>query len=179
MKKLACGFVLAALLLVIPAAAFAQTENWDGQVHKGDFTAQVGVGLGWGITIIPGVEWIWGDWKLGGVVPLAAGAAVKGAVNFYSDYWSSFGAAGLVTAHLGLKGLDIPDFLQKLDFYVGAGLGLYYYSWASGYLGGDELSFGFAQTSGTAWYINDKIALYAEYNYWGYSRGVLGILFRF
>jgi len=177
-KKLALGLVLAVLLLV-PATVFAQTENWVGQVHKGDFSAQVGVGVGYGITIIPGVEWIWGDWRLGGVVPLAAGAAVKGAINFYSDYWNSFGAAGFVTAHLGLKGLDIPEFLQKFDFYVGAGLGLYYYNWASGYIGGDELHFGFATTEGVAWYITDKIAIYGEYNYWGYSRGVLGVLFRF
>jgi hypothetical protein len=179
MKKLALGLVLAVLLLAIPATTFAQTENWDGQVHKGDFSAFVGVGLGWGITIIPGVEFIWGDWKLGDVLPLAAGVAVKGAVNFYTDYWSSYGAAGFVTAHVGLKGLDIPEFLQKFDFYAGLGLGMYFYSWASGYSEADDFHIGLANTEGTAFYINDKFAVYGEYNWWGYSRGVLGVLFRF
>jgi hypothetical protein len=179
MKKLLLGLILAVLLLAIPATVFAQTENWEGQVHKGDFSAFVGVGLGWGITIIPGVEWIWGDWKLGDVLPLAAGVAVKGAVNFYTDYWSSYGAAGFVTAHVGLKGLDIPDFLQKFDFYAGVGLGMYFYSWASGYSEADDFRIGLANTEGTAWYINDKLAVYGEYNWWGYSRGVLGVLYRF
>jgi hypothetical protein len=54
MKKLALGLVLAVLLLAIPATTFAQTENWEGQVHKGDFSAFVGVGLGWGITSYQG-----------------------------------------------------------------------------------------------------------------------------
>jgi hypothetical protein len=180
MKKLALGLVLAVVLLAIPATVFAQTENWQGQFHKGDFSAFVGVGLGYGITVVPGVEWIWGDWKLGDVFPLAIGAAARGAVNFYSDYWSSYGAAGFVTAHVGLKGLDIPEFLQKFDFYAGVGLGFYYYSWASGYTTtNDDFRFGLANTEGTAFHINDKLAVYGEYNYWGYSRGVLGVLYRF
>ena len=181
MKKLALGLVLGVLLLAIPATAFAQTANWDGNVHKGDFSAFVGVGIGYGFTIIPGVEWIWGDWKLGDVFPLALGVAAKGAVNFYGDFWSSYGAAGFITAHVGLNGLEIPEFLQKLDFYVGFGLGVYYYAWGSVYSGllADEFTIGFAQTSGTAFYISDNFAVYGEYNYWGYSRGVLGVLFRF
>ena len=180
MKKLALGLVLAVLLLAIPTAVFAQTENWEGQVHKGDFSAFVGLGIGYGFTIAPGVEWVWGDWKLGDVFPLAAGAAVKGAVNFYGDFWSAYGVAGFVTFHVGLKGLDIPEILQKLDFYAGFGLGAYYYAWKSFYSALDnEFTIGFAQTSGTSFYINDKLAVYGEYNYWGYSRGVVGILFRF
>jgi len=179
MKKLVLGLVLAVVLLAVPSTVFAQTVDWDGQFHKGDFAAFAGLGIGYGITIVPGVEWIWGDWKLGDALPLAAGAAVRGAVNFYSDFWSSYGAAGLVTARLGFKGLDIPEFLQNFELYAGVGLGFYYYNWASGYLGGDEFSVTFASNSGTAYHINEKLAVYGEYNYWGYSRGVLGVMLKF
>jgi hypothetical protein len=181
MKKLVLIAALAVLLAAIPSTVFGQTANWDGQVHKGDFSAFGGLGLGYGITIIPGVEYVWGDWKLGDVFPLAAGVAVKGAVNFYSDYWSSYGVAGLVTGHVGLKGLtDLPEFLQKFDFYAGIGLGFYYYSWASGYVtSNDDFGLVFANMEGTAFYINEKLAVYGEFNYWGYSRGVLGVLYRF
>jgi len=179
MKKLVLGLVLAVLLLAIPSTVFAQNVNWDGQLHKGDFGAFVGVGLGYGVTVIPGVEWIWGDWKLGDVLPLACGVAVKGAINFYSDYWSSYGAAGFITGHVGFRGLDIPEFLQNFDVYAGIGLGFYYYSWASGYLGGDEFDINFASTEGLAYYFNEKFALYFEHNWWGYNRGVLGIRYQF
>ena len=178
MKKLLLGFFLAAVLLAIPATVFAQTENWDGHAHKGDFSAYVGVGIGSGITVIPGVEWIWGDWKLGDVFPIAAGVAVKGAVNFYTNYWSSYGAAGFVTAHVGFKGLDIPEFLQNFDVYAGVGVGFYYYNYS--YVTTlDEFRFGFANNDGVAYYITDKFAVYGEYNYWGYNRGVLGVLYKF
>ena len=180
MKKLVLGLVLAVVLLAVPSTVFAQTVDWDGQLHKGDLSAFAGVGLGYGITIVPGVEWIWGDWKLGDVLPLAAGAAVRGAINFYSDYWSSYGAAGFVTARVGFMGLDIPEFLQKFEIYAGVGLGFYYYSWATGYTTTlDDFRFGFANTEGTAFHINDKLAVYGEYNYWGYSRGVLGVMLKF
>jgi hypothetical protein len=180
MKKLVLGLVLAVALLAVPSAVFAQTTNWDGQFHKGDLDAFAGVGFGWGITIVPGVEYIWGDWKLGDVLPLAAGAAVRGAVNFYSDYWSSYGAAGFVTGRVGFMGLDIPEFLQKFEVYAGVGVGFYYYKWASGYsTTADDFHVTIANTEGTAFHINDKFAVYGEYNYWGYSRGVLGVMLKF
>jgi hypothetical protein len=182
MKKLALVLALGVLLLAIPVSTFAQIENWEGNVHKGDISVGVGIGIGFGFTIVPGFEWVWGDWKLGDVFPLALGVAAKGSINFYSTYWSSYGAAGMLTAHVGLKGLDIPDFLQRFDFYAGAGVGFVYYSYDTDVLPGwayDEFSVTFATTEGTTFYITDNFALYLEYNYWGWSRGVLGVLYRF
>ncbi len=171
--------VLAALL--IPATAFSQTVDWDGQVHKGDFSAFVGVGFGTGFTVVPGVEYAIVDFKAGDEVPLAVGVAAKGAINFYSSYWSSFGVGALGTLHLGFKGLDLPEFLQKFDVYISVGLG---FSWFN-YVGTpptwwekEDFKVLFITANGVAYYINDKLAVYAEGNYWVRGGAALGVLFK-
>ena len=180
MKKL--GLLLAAvvLLLAIPGAAFAQS-NWDGLVHKGDFAAYVGVGFGWGFTIAPGVEWAFADVKVGNTVPLAFGLAGKGMINFYPDYFTAYGVGALATVHLGLKGLDIPEFLQNLDFYIGLGLGISFFNYNAGStLDYGDVQFGFATADGVAYYFNDKWAVYLEGTYWGYSGGgAIGVRYTF
>jgi hypothetical protein len=180
MKKLALLTALVVLVLAIPGAAFAQ-KNWDGLVHKGDFAAFVGVGLGWGFTVAPGVEWAFLEWKAGDTVPLTFGVAGKGAINFRSDYWTSYGIGALATAHLGLKGLDIPDFLQHLDIYLGAGVGIRFFSYDAGSTVdyGDSV-LGFATSDGVAYYITDKWAGYLEFNWWSHSGGAtIGVRYTF
>ena len=181
MKKLALGLVLAVLLLAIPATAFAQVENWDGNVHKGDFMAFAGVGFGgYGFSIVPGAEWVFADWKVGDVVPLAFGVSAKGAINFYSSWWTSFGVGAFLTGHLGLGGLDIPEFLQKFDFYANLGLGLSWFIYSGGWEPYGNFRIGFASSEGVAYYFTDKFAAYAEHNYWAYpNNGVIGMLFKF
>jgi hypothetical protein len=174
MKRLALVLALAVLLLAIPGAAFAQ-KNWDGLVHQGDFAAFVGFGFGWGFTIAPGVEWAFADVKIGDTVPLAFGLVGRGMINFYPGFWTSYGVGALLSAHLGLKGLDIPEFLQNLDFYIAAGVGFSFFSEAVSYN-----LVGFATTDGVAYYINDKWAVYLEGTYWGYSGGgAIGVRYTF
>jgi opacity protein-like surface antigen len=172
MKK--AVLVLAVILvLVLPSAAFAQ-KNWVGLVHKGDFAAYAGVGVGYGFSVVPGVEWAFADVKFGNTVPVAFGLTGKGILNFYPGFWSSYGLGALATAHLGLKGLDLPDFLQRLDFYISAGLGVSYFSWNSGYTAlFNDWHFGFATADGVAYYFNDKWAIYAEGTYMGYVAGAV------
>ena len=178
MKKLV--LVLAVVLvLVIPSTAFAQ-KNWDGLVHKGDLAAFVGIGFGWGFTVAPGVEWSFADVKIGNTVPLAFGVEGKGMINFYPGFWTSYGVGALLTAHLGLKGLDIPDFLQRLDFYIGAGVGLSWFSYDTGVSTYGAMNVGFATSDGVAYYFNDKWAVYLEGTYWGYSGGgAIGVRYTF
>jgi hypothetical protein len=180
MKRLALVLALAVLLLAIPGAAFAQ-KSWDGLVHQGDFAAYVGIGFGYGFSVVPGVEWAFADFKIGDTVPLALGLAGKGIINFYPGAWTSYGLGALATAHLGLKGLDIPDFLQNLDFYISLGIGLSWFTWDSGYIAlFDNPHFGFATADGVAYYINDKWAVYLEGNYMGYVAGaVIGARYTF
>jgi hypothetical protein len=173
MKKLAVLFAVTILILAIPAAAFAQ-KNWDGLVHKGDFAAYVGVGLGYGFSVVPGVEWAFADVKFGDKVPVAFGVAGKGIINFNPGSWTSYGLGALATGHLGLKGLDIPEFFQHLDFYIGLGLGLSWFTWDSAFTPAfDNPHFGFATADGVAYYFNDKWAVYLEFNYMGYVAGAV------
>ena len=178
MKKLV--LVLAVILvLALPSTVFAQ-KNWDGLVHRGDFAAFVGVGFGWGFTIAPGVEWCFADVKVGKTVPLAFGLMGKGMINFYPGFWTSYGVGALATAHLGLKGLDIADFLQRLDFYIGAGVGLSWFSYDTGISTYGSMNVGFATADGVAYYFNDKWAIYLEGTYWGYSGGgAIGVRYTF
>jgi hypothetical protein len=182
MKKPAILVVVGVLLLAIPMSVFAAPKkvNWVGLVHKNDFAVFAGVGFGYGFTIAPGVEWAFADWKAGDVVPLAFGLTGKGMINFYSGFWTSYGIGALATAHLGLKGLDIPDFLQNLDFYLSLGVGLSWFSYNAGVSTYGAMNVGFATSDGLAYYINKNWAVYAEYTYWGFaSGGTIGARYTF
>ena len=116
MKKLVLVFVVGILLLGIPATLFAQDVDWEGNFEKGDFSVFAGIGFGgYGFSIVPGVEYTFAEWKAGDVVPLSFGITGKGSINIYSDYWTAYGGGALVTVHLGFRGLDIPEFLQRFD----------------------------------------------------------------
>ena len=170
MKKLAVLLALAVLLLAIPGAAFAQKSSWDGWVHQGDLAAYLGIGFGYGFSLVPGVEWTFVDVKFGDKVPMAFGVTGKGILNFYPGSWTSYGFGALATAHLGLKGLDIPEFLQHLDFYISLGLGLSWFSWDAGYTPAyDNPHFGFATADGVIYNFNDKWAVFLEGSYMGYA----------
>jgi hypothetical protein len=178
MKRLALLIAVVLLALAIPGAVFAQSK-WDGIVHKGDFAAQIGVGFGWGFTVAPGVEWAFADVKAG-PIPLAFGLAGKGMINFYPEYFTAYGVGALATVHCGLKGLDIPAFLQNLDFYIGLGLGISFFNYVSTFYDYGNVQFGFATADGMAYYFNDKWAVYVEGTYWGYSGGgAIGIRYTF
>lgn len=180
MKKLALLLAVVVLVLAIPGSAFAQS-SWNGLVHKGDFAAFVGLGLGWGFSVAPGVEWAFADVKFGNTVPVAFGLTGKGVINFYSGFWTSYGIGALATAHLGLKGLDIPEFLQNLDFYLSAGIAFSFFDYDAGStLDYGDSKLGFATSDGVAYYINDKWAVYLEGNYFNYAGGgALGVRYTF
>jgi hypothetical protein len=180
MKRIALGVALVALLLV-PGALFAQNVNWDGWWHKGDMAANAGVGFagggwGWGFAVYPGFEFEVADWKIADTVPLSLGVSARGMIGISDYYGTAFGAGPFVAAHMGFKGLDIPEFFQKLDLYVALGLAVSF---------GGDLDFygvspvGFASYDGISYFVNDKVAIYLEGNYWGYYGGAtLGVLFK-
>jgi len=181
MKKWVLALVVGTLLLMIPAAVFSQDINWEGNYEKGDFTVFAGVGLGYGFSIVPGLELSLAEWKAGDVVPLTFGVVVKGSINIYSSYWTAYGVGGLATVHLGFRGLDIPEFLQNFDVYASLGLGVSFFKYTSVPSGfGENSYFGIATAEGVAYFINDKIAVYAEGNYWAYGGGAtVGALVKF
>jgi hypothetical protein len=183
MKRIALGVALAALLL-IPGAAFADDVNWNGNFHKGDFALEAGLGLGWtwwgySLAVLPGAEWTIADWKIGNVFPLAFSAAAKGFVEFVPGSGVGFGGGGFGVFHVGFKDLDIPQFLQKLDWYGGVGVGVMIVPF-------DDPSFGIAvpSFSGVSYFLKDNLAVYLEGIYWyswnvyGYGGAVLGVRFK-
>jgi len=178
MKKLALVLAVVVLVLAIPSTVFA----WDGQVHKGDLALFVGAGFsGYGFSIVPGVEYAFVDFKIGDVFPLALGGVLKGSINFYPSYWTAYGVGALISAHTGFKGLDIPEFLQKFDLYVSAGVAFSFFNYSGTLVGWNkDLYWGFATSNGVAYYFNDKWAMYLEGNYWAYSgSATLGVRYTF
>ena len=186
MKKAVLALIVVAGLCLVPASVFAQEVNWDGLYHKGDFSLELGVGFGYhggsygyGLAVLPGAEWTVADWKIGDVVPLAFGVTAKGFVEFVPGEGLGLGGGGVATFHMGFKGLDIPEFFQKIDWYAGLGAGVLFAPW-------DDPTFGFAfpSYSGFSYLIKDNLAVYLEGIYWyawgvsGYGGGVVGLRLR-
>lgn len=184
MKKAVLALIVVAGLCLVPASVFAQEGNWDGLYHKEDLSLEIGVGfgyhgVGYGLAVLPGAEWTVADWKIGDVVPLAFGVTAKGFVEFVPGEGLGFGGGGFATLHMGFKGLDIPEFFQKIDWYVGLGAGVLFAAW-------DDPTFGFAfpTYSGLSYLIKDNLAVYLEGIYWrawgvsGYGGGVIGLRLR-
>ena len=181
MKKLALGLILGVLMLAVPAATFAQGVDWYGHFEKGDFSVGAGLGLGfggwgYGLSIFPGAEYTVADWRIGDTVPLALGVSARGLIGFSNYYGTVFGIGPFVTLHLGFRDAEFfPEFLQKLDLYTALGLAVTF--------GGNTALYnpvGLNQYFGLNYFVNDKLALYLEENYWGYYVGTtLGVLFKF
>ena len=132
----------------------------------------VGVGFGWGFTVVPGVEWAFADVKIGDTVPLAFGLAGKGMINFYPGFWTSYGHRRAGHGPPRPEGAGHPRVpaapgllhrRRRRPVLVQLGFGLY-----STY---GDLHVGFATADGVAYYFNDKWAVYLEGTYWGYCRG--------
>ncbi len=181
MNNVAKALVFLAILAVIPDVVFAQNENWDGYYHQGDFAFEVGLGFGYhvrsySVSVVPAAEWTMADWKIGRSVPLAFGVTAKGFVELVPGSGLAFGSGGFATFHMGLKGLDTAEFIQKLDVYAGLGLGLLAIPWESPAFGIAIPLYG-----GLAYYFKDDMAAYLEGGGWcawnvpGYGGVVLGL----
>jgi hypothetical protein len=170
-------------MLLLPGALAAQDRAWDGQLHQGDLSLELGFGFGahgegfgYGIAAVPGAEWIFADWKIGDRLPLAVGVGAKGAVEYIPATGLGFGADALASVHLGFKGLEVAEFLQGFDVYTALGAGIVY-------VGEADVPFGLvfpALYAGAAWYFRENLALYLEGVYrngWkavGYGGAVFG-----
>jgi len=141
-------FVMAILAV---GAIFAQKNaNVTSDVHaeKGNLMAFGGVGYGWGgFGISGGVEYIIQKFEIPGF-PLSLGAMGLAGIDFGSGVGVS--AAGMATLHWGLKAYkDFPEFLQKLDSYIGLGVGI----------GIIPLGVGISSGGGLSYYLNDQLAI--------------------
>jgi hypothetical protein len=186
-KKVVSLFLSLAGIAILTSALSAQAADWEGQYHRGDLSVELGLGFGshgmgfgYGTALVPGVEWIAADWKLGAAVPLALGVAVKGTVEYIPATGLGFGADALAAIHLGFKGLDASEFVQNLDVYTAFGAGAVY-------VGDASVPFGLvfpAVYTGVAWYFRENRAVYIEGLYrngWkavGYGGATVGLFLK-
>jgi hypothetical protein len=174
MRRLTVGLLAAVLFLAAGGSVFA--KGWDSWFDRNDmdFTGTVGISFPFGIALNPGFEYVFATWRIGDAVPFAFGGGVRAMLDFDRVYGVEFGIGPLVTAHLGLKGLDIPDFLQRFDFYWGLGIAFVFPVWWTGW------PVGFLTVGGLNWFIKDNLALVLEGDYFGWYGGIaIGVLFKF
>jgi hypothetical protein len=165
-------FALVLILAMISGFVFAKDISIDSLTNPGNLLATAGVG--WG-GVSGGAEFMLAQIKIGDVIPITFGAGARAFVDpgiFYS-YFSSFtfGAGGFGTAHVGFKKLQLPgglSWLSNCDAYVGLGLG---FASAAANTSYKSYTFspgiGISTFEGASYYLNDKLAITAEYGYIG------------
>ncbi len=167
MKRLAVVLLVAVLLLTVGGSVFA--KGWDYWMPKKSMAVSgtVGIAFPFGVALYPGFEWMFANWKAGNAVPFSFGVAARAMLDFDTLYGFEFGIGPALTMHLGLKGLDLPSFLQKFDFYWGVGIGfvfptrVFFFS-----------PVGVFPMAGFNWFINNKWALKLEGTYFAWYGGV-------
>ncbi len=174
MKKRWMVGVLAVLFLaVLPMAATAQDAP---QFSKGNLALSGGVGFSYwgGVSLYPGVEFILTEIPITPAVPIVIGLEGKGLVSF-GGVWSVFGAGALATGHFSFRTLDLETrVLDPVDVYIGLGLAFT----VSDFWGVDGTALRFASVDGINYFLNERLALFLEYNYWGVSAGTFGVLYK-
>jgi hypothetical protein len=167
--------VLIVLLALLCAAgmAFAADKPSAGGVtplvDKGDLL--VNAGIGWG-GISGGAEFDFFRIDIAQTIPLTFGAAARVFIDpgLFSPDWTTFAVGGMATAHLGIKGLKLPDgmsWASRVDAYAGLGLGFASGSYTNSSYYDMKPGLGLATVEGGSYYLNDKLALYSEYGYIG------------
>lgn len=149
------------VLLLACALSFAIAEGTMGEPHAsvGDLMVSAGANIGWGsFGVGGGAEYIVARWDIPEFAPLTFGGAAKASMYFGSSTHIDLAALG--TIHFGLKTFEnLPGFLKNLDWYYGLGIGF-----GIGTSGGLGISTG----SGISYYLNNKLALNADYFYTDY-----------
>ena len=149
--------LLVVAILVSSGALVTAQDSVDGRdshFSAKDLSVSAGGGYGTGsLSAFPGAEFTIASGRIADVFPLAFGVAAKGVLPFSSTQ-IGFGVGAFGIAHVGLKGLDIPEFLQPVDFYLAVGPALMLYpavrlQWLNGYLG-------------LNYFLSDALAIYVE-----------------
>lgn len=194
MKKLVTLLLVVMVSFAFTANAFSETKDtkvvskgqskiFETWMHKGNFMVNVGANYSYlGLGIGGGAEMILTEFTIADIVPFQVGGMVRGFVDPISVYGLSFGAGGLITLHFSIKSLklDIP-YADNTDWYIGLGLGLNIVpNWTSSYYWyGDPNGLGLWSTDGLNYFLNENMAVFAEYTYFGQlSGGTLGLMLK-
>ncbi len=153
MKNSKMVLVALAMMLLAVTGTFAQKVSNDVHANKGDMMVLGGVGYWWGgFGVSGGVELMLQKFDIPGF-PLTMGVMAIADLGFTGSSGIGLSAAGLATLHWGLKAYkELPEFLQKFDWYIGLGIGA----------GIIPFGIGIASGGGTSYYFSDKLALDAH-----------------
>lgn len=159
------------------------------------FAVNLGIGFGFlygAIEIYPGVEYTFYQFNIDKKIPFDVGAAVKGVYwSYNSGYLGGnygvvcLGAGVFATLHFGPKSLnDLPDFLRRMDVYIGLGVRFFNVSYTGdaaylNSLGYNYGWFGVATTGGVSYFITDHFAIELEGSYYGFASGLIGVTYKF
>jgi hypothetical protein len=160
------------------AADKAASTSMQPYVDKGNILANVGIG--WG-GLGGGAEYEIVRFDIANVVPVVVGAGVRvaldpGILSTYSSF--TFGGGALATCHVELTGLNVPDWVKKLDLSFGLGLGVATGT-PSGYYSGytAKPGIGLASFEGLTYFFSKNLGVILENGYVGaaqYSYDHLG-----
>lgn len=166
--------VLSILLVVLCAASLSfadETGPLTPYVDKGELLANVGIG--WG-GLSGGIELTLARIDIGGIIPLTFGVAGRAVIDpgLFTPDWTSFGAGGFGTAHVGFKEIDLPaefGWFSRFDAYLGLGLGFASGTTSLSYYD-PKPGLGLSTFTGASYYLNDNLAINFEYGYIGRIR---------
>jgi len=152
-----------------------------------------------GLGVSGGAEWTFTQYTFGEQVPLDFGVAAQGFYYTYGySYWTYswrvnyLGVGVFGTAHFGPKKSmpSLPDFLQKMDFYIG--IGLYFRSvsisysdptvqaWYDSYYNNKPAAVGFASLGGVTYFLTDNLGIRFDGSYYSdYGGGTISLLYKF
>ena len=152
MKKSKMVVVALMMALLAVTGAFAQNVASDVHVDKGDMMVLGGIGYWWGgFGVSGGVELMLQKFNIPGF-PLTMGVMALADLGFNGS-GVGLSAAGMATLHWGLKAYkELPEFLQKFDWYLGLGVGA----------GIIPFGIGISSGGGTSYYFSDKLAIDAH-----------------
>jgi hypothetical protein len=151
-----------------PAKA-ASSSSMVPNIDKGSFTADLGIGYG---GLSGGVEYQFARFDIANIVPVTIGAGARAVVDpgIFNSSFSTFslGVGGLVTSHWEYLAPSAPDWVKKLDFGFGLGVGFatatpaaYYSSYTV------TPGIGLATFESLSYFISKNLAVTFEYGYCG------------
>jgi len=176
-------FLTALLFLCFTTVFLFPQDNpvWWGSMYK---PGNLGVSAALGFesdsgansfVVYPEAEIIIFKPKFEQVAPFDIGFGARGrlGIGLGSNSGFAFGAGGVVTLHLGFRGIDFlsPRFISPLDVFSELGIGFNILKPAS-----SNSLVSFISSSGIRYFITDAFAAYACYTSWGMSGGgTLGV----
>ena len=131
--------------------------------------AEVVLGDGFGVEILPGAEFVFTKFHILDTISLDLAGGLRVAAGLWratppADYgYTNFAIAPMLSMHMGLRGVsaDPDSFLNRLDFVLGLGPAYSMYM-SSGAWGADpepSTGFGMASYAGVNYYITDSFAV--------------------